>query len=304
MARRISDEDAHTLVEGAGFTPLEKYPGSMAKWRVRCNDGHEISKTYTSMRLGHKCGVCEKSLNQFRLADSRRLTDEEARARAESCGFTITDPLPYPGSMEKWLALCSEGHETSIRIGDLPKYGCKKCATATAARRQMIPQDRAIEMMKEFGFTPLVRYTGSKDRWESKCPEGHIVSPSLQNVRRGHGCFVCKTLSHSTRTKLQGSELPGYLYLIRFTDEDGTSFLKVGIGLTGGTSNRLADHGRSGGEVLEVIHTSRELSYTTEQKIISTYKDDYGYRPIAKGSWGFGTECFKDNCPIQLTEWF
>lgn len=304
MARRISDADAYELVVAAGFSPLEKYPGSMSKWRMTCSAGHEIEKTYTSVRLGRKCEVCEKSLNQYRLAESRRLSDTEARKRAQSCGFEITDSTPYPGSMVKWKARCSKGHDTYVRIGDLPKYGCRQCADIIGAAKKMIPQDRAVSLMKEFGFTPLVEYTGSKDRWKSVCPEGHVVSPCLQNIRRGHGCFVCKTLSHTTRTRLLGSELMGYLYLIRFIDEDGTAFLKVGIGLTGGTSNRLADHGKSGGEVLEVINTTRELSYTTEQKIINMYKNEYGYRPLGDGSWGAGTECFTDNCPIRLTEWF
>lgn len=58
------------------------------------------------------------------------------------------------------------------------------------------------------------------------------------------------------------------------------------------------------GEILEVIHTVRETSYNVEQKIIQRYHKKYGYIPTSKGSWGKGTECFTDNCPIKLTDWF
>jgi hypothetical protein len=95
-------------------------------------------------------------------------------------------------------------------------------------------------------------------------------------------------------------DLRGYLYLVRFIDSDGTPFLKVGIGLYRVRTDRLRTHERNGGQVLEVVPTTRNRAYRAEQAIVQRLRPGWGYRPRRHGSWGNGRECFTDAAPIRL----
>lgn len=233
-----------------------------------------------------------------------KLLRTEVDRRIREAGFYVDEDEPYIDVHSKMKARCVVGHEVLISISGISEYGCIECGYISSATKRRTDPALATSALIALGFTPLEDFVCPKTPWKSLCPEGHIGSPSFQNLRRGTGCFVCKTLSASIRNKLVGSELLGFLYLVRFIDLDSTPFLKVGIGLTGGVANRLDDHTRAGAEIIEVVHTTRSLSYKKEQEILQKYRESFAYTPLAKGPWGSGTECFSDVCPIKLTDWF
>ena len=120
-----SDERASAEIRGAGFEPLEPYPGRTTDpWRCRCSCGSEVAMRLSSVRSGTTgCKKCPRLGGRT----------EPARAVEEvrTAGF---EPLePYPGrTTDRWRCRCRCNAEitltlTSVRRG---RIGCGKCSRA------------------------------------------------------------------------------------------------------------------------------------------------------------------------------
>jgi hypothetical protein len=236
--------------------------------------------------------------------------DTAAAIMAEH-GFTPT--APYPGLKRPWPCVCiAAGHPGKPRLENAlararqgRTLNCWRCFRAKQADDQRLSDAEARAVIRAAGAEPdpLIPYRTAGTPWPSTCRNGHRCAPSVNNIRSGQGvCHLC-TLAALKGATARGSDLAAFLYLVRFTDSDGTPFVKVGIGLHGVRTNRLTTHERSGGHVLEVIYAPRNVAYAAEQRIIAAYRDGYRYRPLGRGSWSHGRECFTDAAPIKLDHW-
>lgn len=90
-----------------------------------------------------------------------------------------------------------------------------------------------------------------------------------------------------------GDDSPTYLYLIDFPDWRGEAFVKVGIGL----AQRLRDHERHGGVVLQAIEIPRWQAYAIEQRILQEWPRFHPRTPLPQHG---ETECLLREVSGQL----
>lgn len=125
----LSEADAEAMMTAAGVTPLEAYPGSMRKWKCRCNRcGKVVSPLLNSIQSGQgACNFC--ALKQGAL--TRRIPATEAILSMQEIG-NATPLEPYPGSMRKWRCQCNQcGNEitpTLANVRNRSGHACKFCA--------------------------------------------------------------------------------------------------------------------------------------------------------------------------------
>ena len=124
--RRRSDREAAQLMDLAGATPLETYPGGHKAWKCRC---HVCGRTCTPMLSNvlrgqgpcKRCGVVAR-------AASKRHPEAAARAVMVEAGL---EPLEeYPGSNHPWKCRCVTcDREVKPRYLSVVRGGgCAHCA--------------------------------------------------------------------------------------------------------------------------------------------------------------------------------
>ena len=147
----------------------------------------------------------------------------------------------FKGVNYKWESKCMKcGAIVAPRFADVQggNGGCKPCS--------LIPSpeyvDEAIEIMRKSNLEPLKPFTNVSTPWECRCTKcGEIVTPSLQNVKRGHGgCVYCQVAAFKPSK-------PAYLYFIHH--KEFGSF-KIGIGNIGTVNDRLKSHIKAGWTVI------------------------------------------------------
>ena len=180
--RKVDPEVATGLMQKAGFTPLEPYPGADAPWNCRCNKcKRETTPSWSSIKQGSGCKWCARTV----------VDPAEAEQVMKDAG--VTPLVAYPGVNKKWLSKCNkcerfiEPNYTAVRSG---YQACGYCAS------RRVDLDSQIEFMIVSGFQPLVKYPGANNAWKCRCLKcGHITSPSLSNLKKGAGgCRVCAGL--------------------------------------------------------------------------------------------------------------
>lgn len=171
-------------MEAAGLTPLEAYPGSMKKWRCRCNVcGQEVSPKWSQIQQGE--GGC-----RFCADANLRIDDQDAIAAMRRAGL---EPLePYVNNYTPWTSRCLTcSRVVSPRLGAVKQgAGCRYCARD----EQRHDSDEAEALMREAGLEPLEPYPGAVNKpWKCRCGRcGQTVTPRLAGVKRGSGgCKHC-----------------------------------------------------------------------------------------------------------------
>lgn len=190
-ALSLDANQAREVMREAGIEPMDAYPGARKPWRSRClGCGRIVHPRYTDVRRGHSgCELCAKKA----AGAKRRTPHEDAALIMLERGLEPLDP--YPGSHERWRCRC-------VKCGALvtPTYnnikqgwgGCRACWKARASARQRGPVDEAIADMRSAGFEPLESFRNVMSPWLSQCMTcGNLVSPILNNVRRGSRCKWC-----------------------------------------------------------------------------------------------------------------
>mgnify|MGYP001163656781 CR=1 FL=1 len=91
VARRLTDEETVPVMEAAGLTPLEPYPGNGGRpWSCLCHEcGGEVTPSYESIKRGRGgCKFCAAE----RRASARRIPQEEAASVMIDAGLTPLEP--------------------------------------------------------------------------------------------------------------------------------------------------------------------------------------------------------------------
>ena len=185
---RLSEQEAVSVMNDAGFEPLEPYVNNYTPWRSRCLTCHRAA----SPRLGRikQGGNCEHCAR-----DNQRHDPQEAVNVMRDAGL---EPLgPYPGAVNRpWRCRCEScGQEVTPRLAGIKsgKGGCKYCGWQAAFDAQRLDAELVAEVMAEAGLEPLEPYPGLHRPWKARCVEcGNEVAPHFSSVKhRGSGCKIC-----------------------------------------------------------------------------------------------------------------
>lgn len=262
-----------------GFWPTERYRGIREPWEVTCIECNSVIRTTYGklIQKSFKCDTCNPDYYEQEIAVMMKAN---------------LKPLePYSGNSAKiWKCQCMLcGSECFPRYYDVSKKnkgGCKPCS--------LIPSpgsvNKAIEVMRKSNLEPTKPYVNSVSPWECRCMKcGEIVTPSLHNVRRGHGgCVYCQIAAFKHRE-------PAYLYLIH---HEAFAAYKVGIGNFKTVNDRIESHKKSGWELLEKYSFEKgSQAFKAEKKILEWIRKELGlpvYLTNKDFTHGGASETFSD----------
>lgn len=182
--------DPVEVARGAGFEPLEPYPGNnRSLWVCRhlaC--GREIQLKLGSLTAGkNPCRYCNGQwVDPSRAADDMR-----------SAGF---DPLEeYVSNKHPWRCRCTTcGRESTVTYNSVTSQGsgCKYCGRVRGGLKRRIPESDAVFFMVARGYQPLEPYVNSTTKWRCLHLDcGREVETTLSQLRGGSGaCRHCAGL--------------------------------------------------------------------------------------------------------------
>ena len=171
----------------------------------------------------------------------------------------------FKGVNFKWESKCMNcGAIVSPRFADVKggNGGCKPCSV----EKTRLSADVVNAEMKKYGFEPIDSYVNSNTPWKSKCLKcGEIVSPSLHNIRAGHGCIYCQDRAFNFND-------PSYFYIMFHQDMHS---LKVGIGNTTSNADRIKTHISDGWELLKRYDFDKgDMAMKVEKKVLKWIRKD------------------------------
>ncbi len=181
----LDPAEAVRIMRAAGLEPKIPYPGADSPWPCRCAAcGNNPSPSLSSVRASSGCRFC----GQIKSQQARRIPEVDAVAVMRAARL---EPLmPYPGAGRAWRCRCATCSRivspslSTIRTGT--GIGCSFCG-----RKAIDPND-AERIMHAAGLEPQVPYPGTLKPWLCTCTScGKLVSPLLNNIRKGQGCEYC-----------------------------------------------------------------------------------------------------------------
>ena len=179
--RKYSYAAVKSHFEKEGYTLLsDEYINRRGSLHYICPEGHEGVTTYGSFLAGHRCPTCAIIAN--------RIPYEQIKQAFEDEGYTLLS-TEYKNYAQKLKYICPNGHRGSIRYSSFRKgHRCSVCAV----EKSKLPYDKVKDLFVREGYTLLSDvYTGSKDRLEYICPEGHRGSISYNRLQQGKRCSAC-----------------------------------------------------------------------------------------------------------------
>ncbi len=254
--RAVDPKDAERAMDKRGLVPLEKFPGAVKPWLVKCKKCKREFKTkFHSLQTNNGCKYCvgvevdtKDLINKLKSLKLKPLEDYQSAKVPWKCKCLVCGHVVQP---------------TWNRI----KQGRGHCAYC-AQRRVDIPE--ALQFMRTMNLKPLEAFPGSNKPWLSQCTTcGATVKPRWSDLRRGQGgCSNCADFGLNY-------ELPGYLYLI--TSKKLNSH-KVGIANSykgRKFDDRLLRHTKQGWElVAKYEFTTIKEAYEIEQEILKWLRID------------------------------
>lgn len=263
LARRQEKHPAAVKVmNAAGLTPLDLFPGRNVRWRCSCHTcDDEVFPRLGSILAGQ--GGCTRCGTR-RSAEKRRIPEDRARAQMIRRGF---DPItPYEGCTRPWLSTCHVCKKpVSPTLADvLNGHGCLMC------KGRRVDSAAAKELFLRKGFVPLKPFPGGvKMPWYSLHECGNQVSPTLARVRRATirtACTVCSPGGWS-------DDVPSLVYVIVHLEWDAG---KVGIMNLG--SRRLDVFRGQGWQVVGTVafstgHEARQIEKSALDLVMGTGAD-------------------------------
>ncbi len=175
--RTPGSDYARTLVEEAGFTPEEPYPGGASmRWKLRCT---QCGQAHTSASLGAVRGGTRCTHRSPTSADY-------AAAQVQEAGFTPEGPYPGKASAP-WKLRCAQCGQRGTHSLSVVRHGFR-CAHISPASA-----DYAVAEVEEAGFTPEEPYPGKASApWRLRCTRcGRRYAGSLSKARGGFRCAHC-----------------------------------------------------------------------------------------------------------------
>jgi hypothetical protein len=272
--RRLSEDEARSMMLKAGFVPRASYPGARKPWLCVCAAcGREVSPRLDSVvNRGSGCNYCS----------GRLVHEDDAIAIATLAGLIPLDA--FPGGQVPWACRCQTCGK-SVR----PKYsnlrsgqgGCRDCGAKEGGRKRVMEGSKAEEIVRAAGHEPLESYPGAAKPWLLSCSTcGHVAHYLYLNIaRRGSQCSSCSTSGFD-------SSAPAIVYLLR---HEGMKALKVGV--AGTETTRMETHGRHGWiEITRTDVDSGTDALLVEREILTSWRK-IGHVPhlrpeqVPQGGW-------------------
>jgi hypothetical protein len=247
--KKVDIKEAKILLKKLDLKPLEPFKTSHTPWKcthLKC--GRKVSPTYSALINGQgPCVYCGKNMIKI----------DEALDLLKKNNFKPLEK--FPGGSKPWLCFhkpCKNVISLNVNYLKYGGKGCKVCAGLVP-----ISEATALKLFKSRGFTPQVKFQGSKVPWKSKhnvCKK--VVSPTYESIRSGRGCKYCQIGGINLKA-------PGYLYLI--TNELLNSH-KIGIGGAFSSQDRLDLHIKHGWKLYKRMEfKTAEKAYEVEQMTIT-----------------------------------
>ena len=206
MARKLDPKVAEGVMLAANLEPLEPYSNALAKWKCRCKIcGSVVYPKYNTIYSGK--GGCRPCGNKAK-HERYKLSQVEVDARLKEKGLVALEE--YFNSETSLRCKCLKcGHLQSIKFSYINKvHGCSKCGLEIGAKKNRLPEEKAIEKMRSADLEPLVPYINSSTKWRSRCLRcGKEVSPTYADVSQGQrGCKSCGIESSANLRRTPESE--------------------------------------------------------------------------------------------------
>jgi len=219
---RFSDADARENVTkwAPAFLPSVPYPGALEPWLGICLDcGNTVQPKYHSLQQG--AGHCPEC-GRLRSIQSRRLTDEVARASAAEFDPDFTPTSPYPGNNgTNWPGTCNKcGKVVRPTYAHLQQGGAA-CAFCAGAK---VDTDFAFARYLEAGGTPKIPYPGKNNvPWPGTCNKCRkMIAPTWANIKKtGRGvCNYCAKKASGASRKLDAKSTVRFVQSLGFEPQE------------------------------------------------------------------------------------
>ena len=186
---------------------------------------------------------------------------------------------------------CNLSDRTTVGLLRSRTVGCLYCAG------KKLGED-PLGLFREKGFTPLEPFRGHQVPLLCICPRcSDQCRPTRLNLQQGHFGCTCilednpgvynKTFFEKNKSLKCAT---GGVYLIEFTDIDGTIFYKIGIHLA--RTNRVDAHVRQTGKCVQYAVAALYDCWRLEQFILEQVSE-VAYTPLITLRGG-STECFRE----------
>lgn len=258
--RAVPKGEPERLASANGLEPLEKYPGSGARWRCRCTTcDKEVVVRFDKMKArGYRCIFCQgRPWHAVEMA-KRDWTESHVREVFLSRGL---EPLePFPGAVIPWRCRCSkclrEVSPTAARVIGRGT-GCRYCAG------NVTDENTIARIMSDAGLEPLEPYKSALAEWRMRCHEcGNEFEKRYNSVQQGNGCPFCNTRGFD----LSG---PAMIYVITHPERRAHK-----LGVMGSETQRLRHHGREGWITYKTRNIPSGLeAYTIEQFVLNEIRN-------------------------------
>jgi hypothetical protein len=169
-----------------------RWLGCRHRYRFRCKDGHEWSRTGSSQTKHPTCPECFKqrlSVLQFKRANLDPIKDI-ARQRGGEC---LSDQ--YEGSAVRYAFRCAKGHEWQTRVGSIQSGSwCPLCDEAARGAAKLLTDglERLQRKAAERGGECLSgAYLGTAVKYRFRCAQSHEFETTGNKLFLGVWCRHC-----------------------------------------------------------------------------------------------------------------
>jgi hypothetical protein len=231
-------------------TPSTVMGGSSnSKYWWKCSkDSYRWSAAVFTRAAGTGCPLCA---NRVVVTGINDLSSTHPKIAAEfnlvrNEGIQPTEIVAGTAKFYWWR--CAEGHEwkTSPNIRWRQGTNCPQCSNRRVSTTNNLEvlfryllEEWDLAKNKDIKPSQVLPLSALKHWW--KCKEGHSWRAAPRTRIRGTGCPTCSKHGYSQAEN-------GYLYLLRRENPELQQF-----GISNQPSVRLATHGESGWEVLDVV---------------------------------------------------
>jgi predicted GIY-YIG superfamily endonuclease len=223
-----------------GWDPSKVAPKSNKKLDWKCPEGHIFQQLVSRRTEGDGCPYCSK-IGRGVLVGENDLKSQFTVIAAEADGWDPSTIRARSHQIKDWK--CPLGHKYKAKVQSRTQLnsGCPVCTGRTVLEgfndlKSCFPEIAA----EAYRWDPTQYSKGNTEKFEWKCPEGHIYMSSINsrtNPGRMTGCPVCAKYGFN-------AEGEGWFYLMQRPGEQQ-------IGITNKLSQRIKQHERNGWTLID-----------------------------------------------------
>ena len=185
MTRRLTYEYVKEYVESLGYTLIsEEYKNMHSNLKMICNKGHEIEKSFVSLKSGRGCPKCSGKI----------LTYNEVKSYIESQGYELLSDK-YINATSKLKLKCSHNHVFEKSWNNFKNHNqrCPICKKKNGIDSGFTYEE-VKEYIESFGYKLISKeYKDCKHYISIECPKHGIWEVTFDNFKnRKSRCPKCK----------------------------------------------------------------------------------------------------------------